>query len=522
MKSTRDNLRVNLTDTSTPLSNKKQRIIKSKGGHFQIDHPMFNQSKHDPGSKSTSILPPGLLSKGQHLQMSKIIQNQLQAFYQPTPIAPIAPIRVTPAQVATILNQKTRNKYREYLTKNYPGINTLLGGYSFLSDALEYLTHRDLVSLSGVNRAFKGLSSQPHLWVKLRLRGITITDWQAFGEKVVEYKSTEIDFEGVRIPTGTDLSAYWTQFSAFIPFLLSVTKLKFGTIPKTVLEELSRSQIKFKSIVIKNIYEENSLKKEASLSVLDHFRTMTSLEEVQVSCKSGLKVDETTPESLCSIFSPLLKLNHLSLTNMNGLTKEHFQFLEELSHLSSLEIGSCESWNDSRNPEEGVTIPFKYFQNMVRLQHLKLIDLIIDETSGDLPVVMHHMRQLKSLSLESVTMSSDSQEILDVLAQTINNDLDELKSLTLSTDDPLTNRLVIDVIKKLDNLDHLTWKVGTFVEDSGECVIPLSMERSDDSELDGEMDLMNGHENLETIDVVSLTEQLDEHLPRTKVEILPQ
>lgn len=510
-----------LTGTSTPMNNnRKQPIIKSKGGHLQIDHPMFHQSK--PVVRTKSVLPPGLLSKGQHLQMSKIIHNQLQAFYQPTPIAPIAPIRVTPAQIASILDSKSSNKYREYLAKNYPGINRLTDGYSFLNSVLEYLNVKDLISLSKVNRSFRSLTSQPYLWSRLKLKGITIIDWQAFGEKIVEFKCSEIDFEGLRIPPGIDSTNYWRQFSTLIPSLESVSKLKFGSIPKYVLEELSRSQIKFTSVSIKNIFDEGSAKKEASLSILNNFRSMSSLEEIQVSCKSGFNVDGSTPESLCQVFSPLIKLNCLSLKNLKGLTSEHFKFLEELSNLSSLEIGSCESWNDNQSSEDGVAIPFKYFQNLVRLQHLKLIDLIIDETSADLPVVMHHMKQLKSLSLESVTMTLDSQDILDVLAQTINNDLDEMKSLSLSTDDPRTNRLVTEFVKKLDNLDHLVWKVGTFVEDSGECVIPLSKERMEESDLDGDMDLTNGDEGTDTIDVVSLTEQLDSRLPQTKVEILPQ
>ena len=516
-----DLLRGKLTGSSTPLNNRKQHIIKSRGGHLQIDHPMFNQSKAEP-VRSKTVLPPGLLSKGQHLQMSKLIHNQLQAFHQPTPIKPIAPIRVTPAQVASLLNQKTRNKYREYLTKNYPGINRLVDGFESLNSVLDYLTVKDLISLSAVNRSFRLLTSQPHLWTRMRVRGVTIADWQAFGEKVVEYKSSEIDFDGIRITAGTDLSSYWRQFSSLIPFLSSVSKLKFGSIPKSVLEELTRSQIPFKSIIIKNVFDEMSPKKEVGLSLLQNVGTMTTLEEIQISCKNGLTFDLITPESLKQLFSSLTRLNSLSLTNMKGLSREHFQFLEELSNLTSLELGSCESWNDVQTFEEGVAVPFKYFQNLVRLQHLKLIDLIIDESSGDLPVVMHHMRQLKSLSLECVTMSPDSQEILEVLSQTINNDLDEMKSLSLSTDDPPTNRLVMEFVKKLDNLDHLTWKVGTFVEDSGECVIPLSKERLEDSDLDGELDLTNGDDHPDTVDVVTLKDQLDEHLPRTMVEILPQ
>lgn len=516
-----DLLRGKLTGTSTPFTKKKQHIIKSRGGHFQIDHPMFHQSK--PIAKPKTLLPPGLLSKGQHLQMSKIIQNQLQAFYQTTSIAPIAPIRVTPAQIASILDQKTKNKYRDYLMKNYPNLNTFAGGYTFLNTVLEQLTVKDLIAMSGVNRAFRSLTSQAHLWNKLRLKGITVIDWKAFGEKVVEYKSSEIDFDGIRIPPGTDLSNYWRQFSEFVPYMLSVSKLKFGTIPKSVLEQLSMSQLDFKSISIKNILDESSPKKEAGLEVLKLFGSMTSLEEIQVSSRSGLKLENLLPESLAGIFSPLVKLNSLSLTNLKGLTKGHFQFLEELSNLSSLEIGSCESWNENSRADEGVAIPYKYFQNLVRLQHLKLIEITIDESSGDLPVVMHHMKQLKSLSLESLTISPDSQDILDVLAQTINNDLDEMKTLSLSTEDPPTNRMVTELVKRLDNLDHLIWKVGTFVEDSGECVIPLSKERPDDnSDLDADMDMTNGDENLDTIDVVSLTEQLEEHLRGTKIEILPQ
>ena len=63
--------------------------IVQKSGHFQVSHPMFktcSSSKFGDqfgasSSTPTNRMPPGLLSKGQHQQMSRIIHKQLQAFY---------------------------------------------------------------------------------------------------------------------------------------------------------------------------------------------------------------------------------------------------------------------------------------------------------------------------------------------------------------------------------------------------------------------------------------------------------
>lgn len=90
---------------------KKKIHVVQKSGHFQVSHPMFRKQQQSSSGMRQKI-KPGLLSKGQHHQMSQMIQRQLQGLnYQPAPIAPIAPIKVTPAQVKAILDQKSSSHH---------------------------------------------------------------------------------------------------------------------------------------------------------------------------------------------------------------------------------------------------------------------------------------------------------------------------------------------------------------------------------------------------------------------------
>jgi len=135
----------------------------ARSGHHTIKYPMMGR----PGDRS-QVRSSGLMSRGQHQQMSKIIQNQLQnlqpSSYQPAPIAPIAPIKVTPAQVASYLDKITDNKYKEYMNKIWSPMNGFLSGFSILSNCLEFLDVNDLKNLRLVNRSFQRLVSQSDVW----------------------------------------------------------------------------------------------------------------------------------------------------------------------------------------------------------------------------------------------------------------------------------------------------------------------------------------------------------------------
>ena len=162
-----------------PSQPRKMYDFVMKSGQHTLMRPMFGR----PGVKSnssgqssrlmfpsSSIPSSGLLSREKHQQMSKMIHSQLQSLpgYQPSPIAPIAPIKVTPAQVKSILDKMSGSKYREYLDKKWSPMTRLLSSFDTLSYCLQFLSPEDLKNLRCVNRSFERLVSQSEPWNRLK------------------------------------------------------------------------------------------------------------------------------------------------------------------------------------------------------------------------------------------------------------------------------------------------------------------------------------------------------------------
>jgi hypothetical protein len=156
-----------------PLMRSKVHEFLVKSGHHTIKYPMLGKpvARSSNGSQSRgSERPQGIMSREKHQQMSKMIHSQLQSLapsYQPAPIAPIAPIKVTPAQIASFLDKLTGNRYREYLEKLNSPMSRLLSGFDVLSHCLEYLDPQDLANLMRVNRSFKRLVSNSEVWQRM-------------------------------------------------------------------------------------------------------------------------------------------------------------------------------------------------------------------------------------------------------------------------------------------------------------------------------------------------------------------
>ena len=83
-----------------------------------------------------------------------------------------------------------------------------------------------------------------------------------------------------------------------------------------------------------------------------------------------------------------------------------------------------------------------------------------------------------------------------------------LKTFSVSTADPLTNRLTVEILKKLDNCQKLLWKVESMVEDSGECFVQFEREE--------------GEEDLKLMDLTFLNEVIQSELSHAFIEIIPQ
>ncbi|XP_074604244.1 uncharacterized protein LOC141857651 [Brevipalpus obovatus] len=489
--------------------------------------------------------------------------------YRPLPIAPIAPIKYSLNQVAEII-QELENKQREKIGFVKPEITQLTNGYECLIHVFKYLTVRELVKLKQVSRIFNVFASQPSLWNIIKLRGLVIKDWSHLGSKIIEERCVqELDFEGIRCPNGSSLTDMWLGFADITDYLKSVKVLRFGTVPSFVLQEIVNalstdnpynSYSNLETLEVKNLCDDDSSVKTCSFTLLDQLSALPSLQSLQLDSKCGMRLSpEMNIDTLTHTFSKLTNLKSLALTTLRNFNSEQFSFLSHLTNLENLEIGSCESWTHDEPTEstqskpEAISEPaidhpsdchqdvqkqntnplelpltggFKYLSGLTRLKKLKLCDVIIDESCANLPTSLKEMKDLRHLCLHNLTISPDASQTLDLLCNVIKNSLVNLKSLTVCTTNPYSNKYVFELLKKLyGTLYHMRWEVPVIVEDSGECFVPFLKERGGESDMEiDNIDLLNGTDNLDMMDFEYLNQLIRSQPSSTKshVEIIPQ
>lgn len=398
----------------------------------------------------------------------------------------------------------------------------------------------------------------------------------------------ELCLEGLRLPTKTaeqtesDLEDdLWSGFRSCYEYFQSLNKLSLGRISTQQLsrllsneEQLVNPLFALEELSIRNLYDQSGESSFCSLKLFkEKIGEFKRLKLLRIESKQGISNDDYTISLLNNLSETLPDLRSLYLPSLKGFSIENFEFLTKLNQLECLEIGSCESWtlgenanqeedgDDARMDHDGGSLlnetdrldedeflnenqenefnhfggpsrsspkrhrgAFKYLSQLRNLKQLYLTDVIIDEMSNQLPLVVEKMRDLESLGLGYVTVSPEATQTLNMLCNTLKNKLTNLKQFSISTDDPQTNRSAFDLLlKRLDNLEELRWKVHTQVEDDGNCLVPFAKERGIESDLDNEEDLtMNNEDCIEMVETCYLNDVLQQNLKRTKVYILPQ
>ena len=464
----------------------------------------------------------------------------------------------------------------------------MVNQYEALNKIFDYLTVRDLIQCRLVSRTFKKLASEKQHWKRLSLKNLAIRDWGYFGSEIVDTNQVEeLCLEGLRLPTRsaeqTDAEledVLWTGFKSCYEYFQSLNKISLGKISIQHLggllsngDELVNPLFAVEELSIRNLYDQSGESSFCSLKLLkEKIGEFRRLKLLRIESKQGISSDDHTISLLNTLSEKLPELRSLYLPSLKGFSIKHFEFLTKLNQLECLEIGSCESWTlgdsqaedgeDAQMDDDGGSLhnetersngddeflnenqenefnnfdarsspkkhrgAFKYLSQLRNLKQLYLTDVIIDEMSNQLPLVVERMRNLESLGLGYVTVSPEATQILNMLCNTLKNKLTNLRAFSISTDDPQTNRSAFDLLlKRLDNLEELRWKVHTQVEDDGNCLVPFARERSIESDLDNEENLdltMNHDDCIEMVETCHLNDVLQQNLKQTKVYILPQ
>lgn len=464
-------------------------------------------------------------------------------------IAPIAPIKYSPNQVAEIL-QEQLNKQRSKILRVKPEIFNLTNGYECLLHVFQHLNVRDLVRVKQVSRTFNLLASHSSLWRRIKLKGLVIKDWEYFGRNIIESGHVEeIDFEGIRCPQGCEPHEMWSNFNSILENLKCVKTLRFGTVPKSIIETIICSAANgepfysfsnLETLHVRNLCHDDISNRPCSLSILSEMENLLALKHLKLDCKFGLSIQDDADSKVLEVaFSKLSNLHSLSITTLKGLDVKQFSFMKHLVNVKNLEIGSCDCWTNIDDNNTNVMVSssfennnsntnsirdgFSYLSQLTQLRRLKLCDVIIDETSNQLSSSLNKMINLRHLCLQGLTISPDASQTLESLCSVIKSHLTNLRYLTIASSDPHTNKCVFELIKKLDTLDIITWKVNANVEDSGECLVPFLKERGEESDMElDNVDLLCGGDDLEMMEINCLNNLLQSHSPHTHVEILPQ
>lgn len=481
-------------------------------------------------------------------------------------------------------------KIIDYLNQKQNGMKMMVNQTESLDKIFGYLSVRDLIQCRLVSKTFNRLASNKQHWKRLSLKNLAIRDWEYFGSEIVDANQVEeLCLEGLRLPTkmaeqtDADLEdELWSGFRSCYLYFQSLNKLSLGRISIQQLarllaneEQLMNPLFSLQELSIRNLYDQSAESGLCSLKPLnERIGEFKRLQLLRIESKQGISNDDYTISLLSNLSETLPTLRSLYLPSLKGFSNENFEFLIKLDQLECLEIGSCESWtlgenasqeedggdarmdhdggsllNETERPEEDDEFlnenqenefnrfrqrsspkrhrgAFKYLSQLRNLKQLYLTDVIIDEMSNQLPLVVEKMRDLESLGLGYVTVSPEATQTLNMLCNTLKNKLANLKRFSISTDDPQTNRSAFDLLlKRLDNLEELRWKVHTQVEDDGNCLVPFAKERGIESDLDNEENLdltLNNEDCIEMVETCSLNEVLQQNLKRTKVYILPQ
>lgn len=480
-------------------------------------------------------------------------------------------------------NDPRLSKYYEYLNEKQNGFKQMIDQYQALDKIFDYLDVRDLIQCKLVNKTFNRLASDKSHWKKLNLKNLAINDWIYFSNEIVEeHRAEELCLENLRLPNRQDPSVteddlreqLWKDFKSNYIHLQSLNKINFGKISVQHLNYLLTNEsidndefvnplYDLEELSIKNLYDKMTDSNFVSLNKLDPIRECKNLKFLRIESKQGISNDESTINFLNNLSESLPKLKQLYLPSLRGFTIENFEFLTKLNQLEVLEIGSCESWtliestsndqdeeimevenedNDSnqdsseymnqnqdsnqakRTQSKRHKGAFQYLCQLSNLKGLYLQDVIVDEMEcNQLPLCIEKITNLESLGL-GLTVSPDATQTVNMLCNTLKTKLPKLRQFTVSTEDQFSNKTIFDLLlKRLDNLDELKWKVGSQVEDNGVCLVPFIKEHIEsDLENEDNLDLTVENDCTEMFETCYLNDILQKHLNKTKVYLIPQ
>ncbi|XP_014664629.1 PREDICTED: uncharacterized protein LOC106806958 [Priapulus caudatus] len=301
-------------------------------------------------------------------------------------------------------------------------IQRLHAGLEVLPLIFRRLSFSDLMSASRVCRIWRGLIDTPTMWKTMVFRGCERFDWKAVTEVGRIYNTTHLDLKGLKnVPKiGYESpTTRWQHVLDAVQLLPSLKRITFGQVPAFVLERMAditeladRLEVVSAEWIIDTVPSPEMWDIEAVMDV-GKFGKLRSLQELTLRGLGGIRVAEESSCGGLKNLTCLKRLHTLSMTTLQEVPKEEFQFLAGMDSLVTLELGDCKTWNKETYAhlgqlsglrhlrlEHGGTVPdtglADAIANMTRLEHLELIMFTVADT---LAGSLHQLRYLHTLTI---------------------------------------------------------------------------------------------------------------------------
>ncbi|XP_078591099.1 uncharacterized protein LOC144870589 [Branchiostoma floridae x Branchiostoma japonicum] len=330
-------------------------------------------------------------------------------------------------------------------------------GEDNLLHMFNFLCLRDLMNVSRTCKKFKMLAHTKHLWTNVSLRDTSINSWPGAAEMFFKFSTIRLDLTWSLFRPA---NIYITLFPK-PPVLLalshvdSLRQLHFvdQVLPVDILEEVPRFLPHLETLVAKRIACSGYASKwdmQTTPAPLDFgkFCSMRNLWQLQLKGVCGIRLPAFSFSRRLNELSKLTNLRVLSLTTLQDVPANMFDFLPSLVHLHTLKLGNCTHWD------------LEVYQNLGQLTGLEYLYLENSGASPDICVALRNLTQLKVLELVIFMLPADLSIILPslpllhtvVLVPHMEDEMGEVNSNCLS---------IIESLQSCSQLKKLRWGIVT-------------------------------------------------------------
>ncbi|XP_035695030.1 uncharacterized protein LOC118428878 isoform X2 [Branchiostoma floridae] len=310
---------------------------------------------------------------------------------------------------------------------------------------------RDLMNVSRTCKKFKKLAHTKHLWTDVSLRDTSIHDWPGAVKMFIKFSTIRLDLIWIW-PVNIHVTIFpYPPIILALSHIDSLRQLHFvdQPLPVCILEEVPRFLPHLETLVAKRIVcSEYASRTSPTPLDFGKFCSMRNLRQLQLKGVCGIRLPAFSFSRRLNELSKLTNLRVLSLTTLQDVPANMFDFLSSLVHLHTLRLGNCTHWD------------LEVYQNLGQLTGLEYLYLENSGASPDICVALRNLTQLKVLELVIFMLPADLSIILPslpllhtvVLVPHMEDEMGEVNCNCLS---------IIQSLRSCSQLKKLRWGIIT-------------------------------------------------------------